>query len=121
MDTHSINDKEPNLNKLILDIKLTLPVIHGNIIYRNQLIEKLTKEIRDNPKIVIISAPPGYGKTTLVVDWINKEKTPYVWITLDKLDNDIMRFFQYLSEGFKKCDQDIGYSIDNMYTAITFG
>lgn len=107
-------DSELNSKSPVLNIKITLPVIHGNIIHRAWLIDKLKKGIKNCPQITLVSAPPGYGKTTLITDWIKNTNIRNIWFNLDKLDNDPIRFFQYLSECFKKIRPDSGFSVESI-------
>jgi LuxR family transcriptional regulator, maltose regulon positive regulatory protein len=107
-------DSEINPKNPVLDIKITLPIIHGNIIHRTGLIKKLENGINNCPQITLVSAPPGYGKTTLIADWLNNHNIKNIWFTLDKLDNDPIRFFLYISECFKKIKPDSGFSAESM-------
>jgi LuxR family maltose regulon positive regulatory protein len=49
-----------------------------------------------NKKLTLISAPAGYGKTTLLGEWIHHEEIPFAWLSLDQHDNDLTRFLVYL-------------------------
>jgi LuxR family maltose regulon positive regulatory protein len=46
--------------------------------------------------LILVSAPAGYGKTTLVSSWLKEKGTPSAWLSLDSGDNDPIRFLQYL-------------------------
>lgn len=76
------------------------------MVHRQSLMDRIEAGI--NQGFVLISAPPGYGKTTLVADWA-KNKKPVAWITLDSQDNDLLVFNRYLvslAEDLKIADQD---------------
>lgn len=47
-------------------------------------------------------APAGYGKTTLVTDWLGKASIPSAWLSLDEADNDPLRFFTYVVAALQK-------------------
>ena len=47
-------------------------------------------------KLLIITAPAGYGKTSLLVDWTQKNELPVCWFALEPLDSDLTRFISYL-------------------------
>jgi len=47
-------------------------------------------------KLTLISAPAGFGKTTLLIDWIRRHKIPAAWFSVDKGDNDVLRFLSYV-------------------------
>lgn len=56
----------------------------------------------------MISAPPGYGKTTLLVDWLHQSNQPFTWLSLDNDDNDLQRFFTYLVAALQQIDPALG-------------
>ncbi|WP_337913029.1 LuxR C-terminal-related transcriptional regulator [Paenibacillus arenosi] len=68
---------------------------------RSRLIDKLDKSAKHN-KLTLISASAGYGKTTLVSDWLACCKWATAWLSLDEGDNDPTRFFQYLFAAWQR-------------------
>ncbi|MGB4596001.1 MAG: LuxR C-terminal-related transcriptional regulator [Anaerolineaceae bacterium] len=64
------------------------------------MINKIEKGIELG--FVLVSSPPGYGKTTLVADWAQNCKTPVAWLSLDAYDNDLLIFNRYLKQHFEK-------------------
>ena len=67
---------------------------------RQQLIAQLNQTLPR--KLTVLSAPAGYGKTTLAVRWLQDHS--FVWVSLDTEDNDPARFLTYVSVGFKRQD-----------------
>lgn len=59
-------------------------------------------------KLSLISAPAGFGKTTLVSEWIVSCKRPVAWLSLDKEDSDPSRFLTYLVAALQKVSVDVG-------------
>jgi LuxR family maltose regulon positive regulatory protein len=59
-------------------------------------------------KFTLISAPAGFGKTTLLVDWVHKHKIPVAWFSVDKGDNDPLQFLTYVILGLQTLKEDIG-------------
>jgi LuxR family transcriptional regulator, maltose regulon positive regulatory protein len=78
----------------ILPTKLNRPPLRTDIIVRPDLISKLNEGL--NKRLILISAPAGFGKTTLVNSWLAEQKMPATWLSLDKADNDPSRFYNYL-------------------------
>jgi LuxR family maltose regulon positive regulatory protein len=59
-------------------------------------------------KLTLISAPAGFGKTTLLADWVHKHKIPVAWFSVDKGDNDPLHFLTYIILGLQGLEADIG-------------
>jgi LuxR family transcriptional regulator, maltose regulon positive regulatory protein len=78
----------------ILLTKLFLPPPRPNIVTRPHLIERLNAGL--HCKLTLISAHAGFGKTTLVSEWIAGSGLPAAWLSLDEGDNDPIRFLTYL-------------------------
>ena len=78
----------------IIQTKLNRPSIPVDLVPRPQLTDWLDK--RRNRSLTLISAPAGYGKTTLISSWLDSYKYPSVWLTLDEHDNDLVVFLTYM-------------------------
>jgi LuxR family maltose regulon positive regulatory protein len=65
-------------------------------------------------KLTLISAPAGFGKTTLVSEWLRHRTAPAAWISLDEGDNTLNRFVTYLVAALQTLHADIGASIEAM-------
>jgi LuxR family maltose regulon positive regulatory protein len=59
-------------------------------------------------KLSLVSAPAGFGKTTLVVAWLKQIDHQAAWLSLDEADNDLPRFLAYLAAAFQQVDEEIG-------------
>jgi ATP/maltotriose-dependent transcriptional regulator MalT len=59
-------------------------------------------------KLMLISAPAGFGKTTLLSEWIFQTKIPVAWISPDKGDSDPIRFIHYLIAALQNIETNIG-------------
>jgi len=84
----------------ILATKLYIPPSRSKMVLRPRLIERMNKG--QSGKLTLISAPPGFGKTTLVSEWISSCERATVWLSLDEGDNDPTRFLVYLVAAFQK-------------------
>ncbi len=79
--------------------KLHRPQIAGNHLHRQHLLDHLDQR-RYRP-LTLISAPAGYGKTTLVSCWLETCDAPNAWVSLDKNDNDPYLFVSYLTSAIQ--------------------
>lgn len=74
--------------------KITMPRTVPNAIRRKKLLAILTNNRLK--KLIIIQAPAGYGKTTLLSQWFGYRKEPVAWFTIDRNDDEPIRFVKYL-------------------------
>ena len=90
----------------LLQTKLYVPPTRPTIVLRPRLIEKLNGGM--HCKLTLISAPAGFGKTTLVSEWVASCGKPVAWLSLDKGDNDPARFLIYFVSALRTIKADIG-------------
>jgi LuxR family transcriptional regulator, maltose regulon positive regulatory protein len=88
--------------------KLHIPTSGINIVHRSELFEKLNSGL--SRKLILISAPAGFGKTTVVSDWIAQSKIPTAWFSLDNGDNDPVDFLNYIISGIQSIHTAFGQS-----------
>jgi LuxR family maltose regulon positive regulatory protein len=86
---------EQSTTEQLLQAKLHRPRIPGRFVQRHRLLEKLDEGMQR--QLSLISAPAGYGKTTLVNQWLDSVEEPYVWLSLDEHDNGLVAFSTYLA------------------------
>jgi LuxR family maltose regulon positive regulatory protein len=77
----------------LIKTKLHRPLIPVDLVSRPQLSDWL--DVRRNRPLTLVSAPAGYGKSTLISSWLDTCKYPHVWLTLDEQDNDLKVFLSY--------------------------
>jgi LuxR family maltose regulon positive regulatory protein len=117
----------------ILATKLYIPPPRPQLILRSRLIQQLNAGLRTNHKLILISAPPGFGKTTLLSEWLyramndevgmlKEESSPdsihhssiilhrsrVAWVSLDEGDNDPVRFWSYVIAALDKAQPGLG-------------
>ncbi len=80
----------------IIKIKINPPALRRDLVSRKRLITLLSDGIRQGHRLTFVSAPAGFGKTTLVSEWIDSGDIPAAWISLDEGDGDPSRFLTYL-------------------------
>lgn len=78
----------------ILATKLYVPRPRPKVVTRPRLIERLNEGLHH--KLTLISAPAGFGKTTLISEWVADCQRPVAWLSLDEADSDPTRFLSYL-------------------------
>jgi LuxR family transcriptional regulator, maltose regulon positive regulatory protein len=93
----------------LLATKLLLPVRRPNLVLRPQLIDRLDRGLHaGHTKVTVICASAGYGKTTLVTEWLHNAQYPVAWLSLDEQDNDPARFLAYLIAALRQIDAGLG-------------
>jgi len=80
----------------LLATKLYTPPPRKELVPRPRLLQRLDEGLQPGVRLVLISAPAGYGKTTLVSNWLRESHMDAAWLSLDEGDNDPIRFLQYL-------------------------
>lgn len=98
----------------LIQTKLYIPRLKSRLVSRPRLLEKLDT-LRER-KLALISAPAGFGKTTLLSEWIeNQENQPnpleFAWLSLDPDDNDPVRFLTYFISTIQKLKGSFGEDV----------
>lgn len=107
------------MTDLLLSTKLYQPQVRSGLIIRPRLIAQLNAGLEG--KLTLLSAPAGFGKTTLLGEWIRnyeEESLPnssfilrnFAWLSLDEHDNDLIRFLTYLIAALQTAAATIGQS-----------
>lgn len=94
----------PNL----LATKLYIPPVRKNLVPRPRLVRLLDEAHQQDKKLILVSASAGYGKTTLVADWLGSVEIKTAWLSLDPSENDPARFLAYLIAALQQIDKNIG-------------
>lgn len=89
-----------------LTTKLYLPPARQTLVDRPVLLDQLNEGLRG--RLTLVSAPAGFGKTSLVAAWRKQCETPLAWVSLDEEDNDPLRFLDYLIGALQMVDSDLG-------------
>ena len=120
-----------SMSSPLLSSKLFIPRSGHELVVRARLIERLREGLRC--PLTLVSAPAGFGKTTLVSEWIHQTKWPATWLSLDQGDDDVTRFLSYLISALQRVKPDFAHealtalqsaqspptdSIDSILTAI---
>ena len=84
----------------VIRTKLHRPPILAAHLHRKQLLDRLNQG-RQRP-LTLVSAPAGYGKSTLVSCWLESCDFPSAWVSLDEADNDLRLFLSYFVSAILK-------------------
>ncbi len=104
----------------VLATKLFIPQPRPGAVRRPDLISRLNEGLRQNQglarKLTLISAPAGFGKTTLACDWVAglvqiAPQTRFAWLSLDRVDSDPARFLACLTAALQTIEKDFGAGI----------
>jgi LuxR family maltose regulon positive regulatory protein len=79
----------------LLATKTRIPPLHANLVSRPHLVQRLNNGIAQNCRLTLISAPAGYGKSTLLSEWVSQLDIPVAWLSLEKGENSPARFWNY--------------------------
>jgi LuxR family transcriptional regulator, maltose regulon positive regulatory protein len=93
----------------ILATKLYIPPPRSKVVLRPRLAERLNEGL--GHKLTLISAPAGFGKTTLVSEWVAGCEHPVAWLSLDEGDKDPARFLSYLVSALQTIVPGIGEGV----------
>lgn len=93
----------------ILVTKLYVPPPPPKAVLRPRLMERMNEGL--HRKLILISAPAGFGKTTLVSEWLAGCGQAVAWLSLDEGDNDPVRFLTYLVASLQTIADDIGNGV----------
>ena len=94
----------------ILATKLYLPPLRPNVVSRPRLIAQLNEGLLHR-KLTLVSAPAGFGKTTLVSAWLAVGSRPVAWLSVDEGENDPVRFLTYLIAALQTIAAQIGEGV----------
>jgi LuxR family maltose regulon positive regulatory protein len=90
----------------LLTTRLYVPRPRPYLVHRPRLIQRLQQGMERT--LILLSAPAGFGKSTLIADWLASSRIPAVSLSLESRDNDPTRFFSYLLAALKTYDPQLG-------------
>jgi LuxR family transcriptional regulator, maltose regulon positive regulatory protein len=98
-DVREREDRSRGASGLVFDLvasKLRRPLVRHGTVPRSSLIERLARG--DRRPIVSVVAPPGYGKTTVLSQWAERNGQSFAWVSVDERDNDPKVLLTYVAE-----------------------
>ena len=100
------NTREPSP---LLETKLYIPKWRSGLLSRTRLVERLNRGTER--KLTLVSAPAGFGKTTLLAEWLAApaaSERPAAWVSLDRSDNDPTHFWDYFITALQSVESGVG-------------
>src|SRR3954463_5332838 len=92
----------------LLRTKLFPPRRRSGLVARQRLLAQLASGLPD-ARVILVDAPPGWGKTTLIAEWIGVPGAPSAgWLSLDPDDNDPTRFWTYVVAALRTAVPGVG-------------
>jgi LuxR family maltose regulon positive regulatory protein len=95
----------------LLSTKLHIPEARANLVTRSRLVARLAEGLRLGRRLTLVSAPPGFGKTTLIREWIGVTERRVAWLSVDEGDNDTARFLRYVIAALAQADDRVGRAL----------
>lgn len=99
----------------LLTTKLYMPTARENLVKRSRLHQKLDEY--HNSRLMLVTAPAGSGKTTLVTSWLAQQEKEVAWISLDKNDNDPLVFLSYAAAALHGIEAGVCKTIRPLLTS----
>jgi LuxR family maltose regulon positive regulatory protein len=90
----------------LLATKLYIPRVRLDLVPRPRLTNQLEEFVWR--KLTLVSAPAGFGKTSLLSEWLIQSGVPAAWVSLDEGDNDLARFLSYAIAALQTVQPGLG-------------
>ncbi len=90
----------------LLTTKIHIPPTRADLVARPRLFKMLDQGL--TLPLTLVTAPPGFGKTSLITAWLDQRSLTTAWYSLDEHDNDLVRFLTYLVSALEMVQMDVG-------------
>jgi LuxR family maltose regulon positive regulatory protein len=102
----------------LISTKFHNPLTIGRLTSRPRLYSRLDESLLDGNRLVLVTAPAGFGKSTLVSAWLGKQEIPFSWLSLESSENDPGQFLSYFVGALQRVDSSLGMSqVNRIQTA----
>jgi LuxR family maltose regulon positive regulatory protein len=102
----------------LIQTKLYGPRKRSDLISRDRLLERLNEGL--SSRVTLVCAPAGFGKTTLIAQWIQSINRPTVWLSLEESDNDPRVFVRLLAVALQRVFPEAFHGIASLFEAQRF-
>src|SRR5947207_168955 len=82
--------------------KFRAPDLRSGMVHRSRVVDRLRAS--RGHRVVSITAPPGYGKTTVLAQWAKRDRRAFAWVSLDEHDNDPAVLLTYVAEAVHRTE-----------------
>ena len=97
------------------DSKLRLPGLRAGVVERPRLTGRLAAS---DARVVLVSAPAGYGKSTLLTQWANRDGRRFAYVALDAWDNDPLALWSGIVLSIRRLEPGFGASVEPMLQSV---
>jgi LuxR family transcriptional regulator, maltose regulon positive regulatory protein len=97
------------MSSVLLGGKLHPPGLRSGIVPRGRLTEAVAT---CNVPVILVVAPPGFGKTVLLAQWETLDSRPFAWVSLDRRDNDPLVLWNYVVAAIRRIEPGFGSALD---------
>lgn len=109
------------MSQSLLVTKFYVPPRRAKAIARPELIRRLEESLQNDQgfhrRLTLVSAAPGFGKTSLVAEWLCGQASPVSWLSLDEKDADPVRFLTYLVSAMQHAGFPVGEGLSDALQA----
>lgn len=91
---------------MLLKTRFYIPPLRKQSVIRHALIKRL--DATSGGELIVVSAPPGYGKTTLLSQWLHTMPHTFAWLALDETQSNPVTFWQYFIEALRGVQPNLG-------------
>ena len=100
----------------LAEAKLAAPSQRAGIVHRSRILRAL--DAGEGSTLTLVAAPPGYGKSTAVRDWVASRDTSYAWVTLDEGDSDPVRLWRYVTTAIGRVLPGVPHPVQRRLSVI---
>ena len=97
-----------NMPSILVKTKLYIPYLRTQLVERTRLLDKLSQAYQAHHRLLLVNAPAGFGKTTLVRSWIETVQSPTAWFTIESGDAYPRQFLNYLVSAICQALPELG-------------